>query len=60
VPARILEIISPGGFEEAFREMHALGEELNPSTMAEIGARYRGEVDFERTMPIIERHGLEF
>ena len=24
-PARILEIISPGGFEQAFREMHALG-----------------------------------
>ncbi|MGH3086453.1 MAG: cupin domain-containing protein, partial [Rubrobacteraceae bacterium] len=59
-PARILEIISPGGFEEAFREMHALGEDLDPATMAEIAARYGGEVDFERTTPIIERHGLAF
>jgi len=28
--------------------------------MAEIGARYGGEVDFEGTMPLIERHGLLF
>jgi len=58
VPARILEIISPGGFEEAFREMHALGDELAPETMAAIAARYGVEADFERTVPIIERHGL--
>ncbi|HYM63041.1 MAG TPA: cupin domain-containing protein [Gaiellaceae bacterium] len=60
VPARILEIISPGGFEDAFREMHALGDELEPETMAAIAARYGVEVDFDRTLPIIERHGLTF
>jgi mannose-6-phosphate isomerase-like protein (cupin superfamily) len=60
VPARILEIISPGGFEEAFREIHDLGEALNPETMAAIALRYGVEVDFERTAPIIERHGLTF
>lgn len=59
-PARILEIISPGGFEQAFREMHALGEALDPASMAEIAERYGVEVDFERTGPIIERHGLTF
>lgn len=59
-PARILEIISPGGFEMAFREMHALGDDLDPATMAEMVARYGGEIDFEKTMPIIERHGLVF
>lgn len=59
-PARILEIISPGGFEEAFREMHALGNDLDPATMSGIADRYGVEVDFERTMPIIERHGLVF
>jgi quercetin dioxygenase-like cupin family protein len=58
--ARILEIISPGGFEECFLEMHALGDDLNPTTMAEIAVRYGVEVDFERTMPILERHGLTF
>jgi mannose-6-phosphate isomerase-like protein (cupin superfamily) len=60
VPARILEIISPGGFEVAFREMYALGEELNPETMEAIANRYGVEVDFEATSPIIERHGLQF
>ncbi len=60
VPARILEIISPGGFENAFRDMHALGDELNPERMAEIGARYGVEVDFDGTFPILERHGLSF
>lgn len=60
VPARILEIISPGGFEVAFRDMHALGEALTPETMAEIGARYGVDTDFEGTMAIIERHNLNF
>ena len=59
-PARILEIISPGGFEEAFREMHALGDDLDPETMSGIAARYGVEADFERTMPVVERHGLVF
>jgi len=58
--ARILEIITPGGFEQAFREMHALGDQLNPGTMAEIAARYGVDADFERTVAILERHGLAF
>lgn len=59
-PAVILEIISPGGFEQAFRELHALGDELTPEKMAEIAARYGCEADFEATAPLIERHGLTF
>jgi mannose-6-phosphate isomerase-like protein (cupin superfamily) len=59
-PARILEIISPGGFEQAFREMHALGDELDPEKMTVIAARYGCEADFERTPKVIERHGLSF
>lgn len=59
-PARVLEIISPGGFEEAFREMHALGESLDPTEMTAIAARYGVDVDFERTEPILQRHGLSF
>lgn len=59
-PARLLEIISPGGFERAFREMHALGEALDPESMARIAARYGVEVDFERTGPLIDRYGFLF
>jgi len=59
-PARILEIISPGGFEQAFREMHALQDGLDPEKMTAIAARYGADTDFERTSPLIERHGLTF
>ena len=59
-PALILEIIAPGGFEQAFREMHALGQALDPDLIAEIAARYGTEADFEATSPVIERHGLTF
>ena len=59
-PARILEIISPGGLEELFRRLGTLDTEPDPETMAALAAGYGAEVDFERTMPIIERHGLNF
>lgn len=60
LPLRILEIISPGGFEEAFREIYGTGEEVDMDHMMEVAARYGVEVDFEGTGPIIERHGLSF
>ena len=59
-PARMLEIISPGGFEQAFRDIAAIDGEPEPEAMAEIAARYGVEVDFERTMPLVEKHGLSF
>jgi mannose-6-phosphate isomerase-like protein (cupin superfamily) len=60
VPARILEIIPPAGFEQLFRDLGAYEVPPDPKTLAEIGARYGGEIDFERTPPIVERHGLVF
>ena len=59
-PARMLEIISPGGFEQAFREIAAIDGEPTPEAITEIAGRYGVEVDFEATMPIVERHGLSF
>jgi mannose-6-phosphate isomerase-like protein (cupin superfamily) len=59
-PARVLEIISPGGFEESFREMHNAGGELTPDGMTDIAGRYGVTGDFERTQPIIDRHRLVF
>jgi mannose-6-phosphate isomerase-like protein (cupin superfamily) len=59
-PARILEVIVPGGFEQAFREMHDLGEALYPDEMVAIAERYGCDVDFERIPDIIQRHGLTF
>jgi mannose-6-phosphate isomerase-like protein (cupin superfamily) len=57
-PARILEFISPGGFEQAFRDLDELGGDLTPESVAVIGERYAVEIDFEGTGPLAERHGL--
>lgn len=58
-PLRILEIISPGGLEELFRIVDA-GDNYDPETLAPLAASYGCQIDFERTMPIVERHGLIF
>lgn len=59
-PTRILEIITPAGLEDLFRELGAPGGELDPATLPALAARYGCEVDFERTSTVIERHGLTF
>jgi len=41
-PARILEIISPGGFEKAFRELHAFGDALDEATVTQVAVDGRG------------------
>ena len=59
-PTRILEIISPAGLEDLFRELGRPGGEYDMSTLPALAARYGCEVDFERTLPIVERHRLTF
>ncbi|MGW1342246.1 cupin domain-containing protein [Kribbella sp. NPDC002412] len=60
VPLRLLEMISPGGIEALFRKLAEPGGEYDPETLPALAASYGCEVDFERTMPIVERHGLAF
>ena len=57
-PTRVLELISPGGFEDLFRELGALGGEPDLATLLELGARYGVKADVEGTGPILQRHGL--
>lgn len=59
-PLRILEIISPGGLEELFRTLDAPDSDYDPETLPALAAEYGCEVDFEATMPIVQRHGLIF
>ncbi len=62
-PARVLEIISPAGFENYFRElakMLAEGASLDPEEMGEFMAGYGFEVDVESVPALLEEHGLEF
>jgi len=62
-PARILEIISPAGFEDYFAELVALPAEAGPPTPAQIdaiAARHGLELDFESIPVLLERFGLRF
>ena len=56
-PARMLELISPGGLEEMFRRM---GNAAPDEDLAKVIAPYGCEGDPEATLPIIERYGLTF
>lgn len=65
-PCRILEIISPAGFEHFFEEIAAAmseGGSENPAATAdttELDARYRIEFDYESVPRLCEEHGLVF
>jgi len=59
-PVRLLEIIAPGGLEQLFRKLGEPGGEYDPETLPALAASYGCEVDFEATMPIVERHRLAF
>jgi hypothetical protein len=57
---RVLELITPAGLEDLFRELGAPGVELDPATLPALAARYGCEVDFQATATILQRHGLRF
>jgi mannose-6-phosphate isomerase-like protein (cupin superfamily) len=62
VPARILEIISPAGFERFFEELVDLGgvSQAGPETLGELCARYQLEMDPDSVPGLVERFGLRF
>lgn len=57
--ARMLELISPAGLEDLFRQLDVLTDWPDPAVLAEMAARYGCELDFDATGPVIERHDLE-
>ena len=61
-PCRILEIISPAGFERFFAELVDLGGVTNadPQTLAELCERYALEMDPASVPDLIERFGVRF
>ena len=56
----MLELITPAGLEDLFRELGALGGELDPASLPALAARYGCQVDFPATATILQRHGLRF
>ena len=61
-PARLLEIISPGGFERFFAELVDLGgvAHADPQNLADLCARYELEMDPDSVPGLIERFDLRF
>jgi mannose-6-phosphate isomerase-like protein (cupin superfamily) len=60
-PCRILEIISPGGFERYFDELAPVlaSPEFDPAKLAEVAARHGLEVDPASIPRLCEEHGLD-
>ena len=61
-PARILEIISPAGFEKFFDTVTAMAArgELDPARMATLAAEYGTEIDMNSVPGLIAAHGVTF
>jgi mannose-6-phosphate isomerase-like protein (cupin superfamily) len=59
-PARILEIISPAGFEQFFSELVDLGGALaaDPEVLGALSARYELEMDPGSIPGLVQRFGL--
>jgi len=61
-PARLLEMISPAGFEQFFVELVDLGGtlEAEPATLMALCQRYELEMDPSTVPGLVERFGLHF
>ena len=59
-PARLLELISPAGFENYFRELAPLlaAPERDEAAIGEVVARYRLDIAFTTVPTLAERHHL--
>ena len=59
-PCRILEIISPAGFERFFRELSDMGGAINadPAKLTALGARYGHYFKVDSVPELVERFGL--
>lgn len=57
---RILEIISPGGFEHLFDEMASDLEPMAGDATQTLDTRYGLELDYESVARLCEEHGLSF
>jgi quercetin dioxygenase-like cupin family protein len=59
-PARLLELISPAGFENYFRELAPLlaAPERDQAAIGEVVASYRLDIDFTTIPSLAERHHL--
>jgi len=57
-PCRILELISPGGFERYFEELIEMTGPRTPETIGPLAARYGLELKFDTIPGLVAEHGL--
>ena len=59
-PARLLEIISPAGFENYFRELAPLlaATDRDDAAIGDVVSRYELDIDFDSIPTLVERHNL--
>jgi quercetin dioxygenase-like cupin family protein len=59
-PARLLEIISPAGFENYFRELAPLlaATDRDEAAIGDVVSRYELDIDFDSIPTLAERHDL--
>ncbi len=58
-PCRIIEVVSPAGFENYLREVAEVWED-DVERIAQINEKYGLEMDFESVLVLCERFGLVF
>ena len=60
-PCRILEIISPAGFERFFQELSDMGgvTQVSPEELARLNERYGLEMQPDTVPGLLERFGLQ-
>jgi quercetin dioxygenase-like cupin family protein len=59
-PARVLEIISPAGFERYFAELASWAPPFDPEKVLALAAQYNVELDFGSIPRLIQEHGVRF
>jgi mannose-6-phosphate isomerase-like protein (cupin superfamily) len=59
-PCRILELISPGGFERYFEELVDMTEPPTPETIVPMAARYGLEMKPESIPELVAEYGLSW
>jgi len=57
-PCRILELISPAGFERYFEELIEMTGPRTPETIGPLAARYGLELKFDTIPGLVAEHGL--
>jgi mannose-6-phosphate isomerase-like protein (cupin superfamily) len=58
VPCRTLEIVSPAGFQQYFRDLAMIGGDM--AQLARLNHRYAIDMDFDSIPALCERFGLRF